>query len=238
MLGRGRFPTFSGWSQTASLTLALLLPITWVADVQMANAKPFSISTLQDLFPMTPRTPQCEVFQALLSNSKHSGIPKDSKSPTLEVLGFTPTLGQSGVATLLALLSLALVSLTIHIMHFLLPIGMQKCPGISTRNIFQSNLHITACNSLSCMLAGICRNSHNTACNSLSCPLAGIRCMLFLKLSNVLLSGKRLWRMHGSSKGASFSSSFIGLMKVVVLRGGEIGEEVCSVGKVTRETRL
>jgi hypothetical protein len=51
-------------------------------------------------FPMTPRTPQCEVFWALLSNSKHSGVPEDSKSPTLEVLGFTPTLGQSGVATL------------------------------------------------------------------------------------------------------------------------------------------
>jgi hypothetical protein len=49
---------------------------------------------------MTPRTPQCEVFWALLSNSEHSGVPEDSKSPTLEVLGFTPTLGQSGVATL------------------------------------------------------------------------------------------------------------------------------------------
>jgi hypothetical protein len=51
-------------------------------------------------FPMTPRTPQCEVFWALLSNSKHLGVLEDSKSPTLGVLGFTPTLGQSGVATL------------------------------------------------------------------------------------------------------------------------------------------
>jgi hypothetical protein len=50
-------------------------------------------------FPMTPRTPQCEVFWALLLSSKHSGVQEDSKSPTLEVLGFTPTLGQSGVAT-------------------------------------------------------------------------------------------------------------------------------------------
>jgi hypothetical protein len=49
-------------------------------------------------FPMTPRTPQCEVFWALLLSSKHSGVPEDSKSPTLGVLGFTPTLGQSGVA--------------------------------------------------------------------------------------------------------------------------------------------
>ncbi len=39
------------------------------------------------------------MFWALLLNSKHSGVPEDSKSPTLEVLGFNPTLGQSGVAT-------------------------------------------------------------------------------------------------------------------------------------------
>jgi hypothetical protein len=48
---------------------------------------------------MTPRKLQCEVFWALLLSFKHSGVPEDSKSPTLEVLGFTPTLGQSGVAT-------------------------------------------------------------------------------------------------------------------------------------------
>jgi len=50
-------------------------------------------------FPMTLRAPQCKVFWAFLSNSKRSGVPEDSKSPTLRVLGFTPTLGQSGVAT-------------------------------------------------------------------------------------------------------------------------------------------
>jgi hypothetical protein len=50
-------------------------------------------------FPMTLRTLQCKVFWAFLSNSKHSGVSEDSKSPTLGVLGFTPTLGQSGVAT-------------------------------------------------------------------------------------------------------------------------------------------
>jgi hypothetical protein len=48
---------------------------------------------------MTQRTHQCEVFWALLSNSKHLGVLEDSKSPTLGVLGFTPTFGQSGVAT-------------------------------------------------------------------------------------------------------------------------------------------
>jgi serine/threonine protein kinase len=35
----------------------------------------------------------------LANNSKHSGVPEDPKSPTLGVLGFTPTLGQSRVAT-------------------------------------------------------------------------------------------------------------------------------------------
>jgi hypothetical protein len=50
-------------------------------------------------FLMTQRILQCKVFWALLSNPKHSRVPEDSKSPTLGVLGFTPTLGQSGVAT-------------------------------------------------------------------------------------------------------------------------------------------
>jgi hypothetical protein len=50
-------------------------------------------------FPMTPRTPQCEVFFPLLSSSEHSGVPKDSKSPLFQVLGFTPTLDQVRVAT-------------------------------------------------------------------------------------------------------------------------------------------
>jgi hypothetical protein len=41
------------------------------------------------------------VFWALLLSFKHSRVPEDSKSPTLEVLGFIPTLGQSGVTTTL-----------------------------------------------------------------------------------------------------------------------------------------
>jgi hypothetical protein len=49
---------------------------------------------------MTPRTPQGEVFCPLLSSSEHSGVPEDSKSSLFfQVLGFTPTLGQSRVAT-------------------------------------------------------------------------------------------------------------------------------------------
>jgi hypothetical protein len=49
---------------------------------------------------MTPRTPQCEVFWSLLSNSKHSGVPEDSKSPTLGVGVSSSHFTQSGVATL------------------------------------------------------------------------------------------------------------------------------------------
>ncbi len=48
---------------------------------------------------MTSRTPPGEVFWALLSSSKHSGVPKDSNSGLFQVLGFTPTLGQSRGAT-------------------------------------------------------------------------------------------------------------------------------------------
>jgi hypothetical protein len=48
---------------------------------------------------MTPRTPQCEVFWALLSSFEHSGVPADYRSPTFPSVGLHPTLGQSGVAT-------------------------------------------------------------------------------------------------------------------------------------------
>jgi hypothetical protein len=53
---------------------------------------------------MTLRTPQGEVFWALLSSSEHSGVPEDSNSRLFQVLGFTPTLGQSRGATLVILL--------------------------------------------------------------------------------------------------------------------------------------
>jgi len=39
---------------------------------------------------MTPRTPQCEVFWALLPSSKHSGVPRDSKPPTFPSVGLHP----------------------------------------------------------------------------------------------------------------------------------------------------
>ncbi len=46
---------------------------------------------------MTPRTPQGEVFGALMSSSKHSGVPKDSNYRLFQVLGFTPHLAKVGV---------------------------------------------------------------------------------------------------------------------------------------------
>jgi hypothetical protein len=50
-------------------------------------------------FSMISRTPQCKVFWPLQSSSEFSGVPEDSKSPTLGV-SFILTLGQSRVATL------------------------------------------------------------------------------------------------------------------------------------------
>jgi hypothetical protein len=41
-------------------------------------------------FPMTPRTPQCEVFCPLLSSFKHLGVPEDSKPPTFPSVGLHP----------------------------------------------------------------------------------------------------------------------------------------------------
>jgi hypothetical protein len=48
---------------------------------------------------MTPRTPQCEVFWSSKSSSELLGVPEDSNPNFFQVLGFTPTLGQSRVAT-------------------------------------------------------------------------------------------------------------------------------------------
>ncbi len=45
------------WLLVVSLTPVLLLPITWARDVRIANARPFSISTFQDLFNDTKNTP-------------------------------------------------------------------------------------------------------------------------------------------------------------------------------------
>jgi hypothetical protein len=41
-------------------------------------------------FSMTSRTPQCEVFWALLLSSEYSGVPEDSKFPTFPSVGLHP----------------------------------------------------------------------------------------------------------------------------------------------------
>jgi hypothetical protein len=43
--------------------------------------------------------PKCEVFWSSKSSSEISGVPEDSNPNFFQVLGFTPTLGQSRVAT-------------------------------------------------------------------------------------------------------------------------------------------
>ncbi len=72
--------------------------MTWATDVQMADARPFSISTLQDLSNDT-RTPQCEVFGACCRGLNIRESRRTPNPQFFQVLGFTPTLGQVRVAT-------------------------------------------------------------------------------------------------------------------------------------------
>ncbi len=88
------------------------------------------------------------------------------------------------------LLSLALVSMTIHFTCFMLPIGMQKHQGISTRSIFQSNMCIVVCNSLIYPPGGIRCNLCILVRSSLNCSPAGIRRTLLLRSSNVPFPSK------------------------------------------------
>jgi hypothetical protein len=117
------------------------------------------------------------------------------------------------------LFSLALVSLTIRVTCFLLLIEMQKRLGISTRSIFQSNLRIVVR-------------------SSLSYPLVGIHRTLLLKSSNMPLLGKTVpVDVRVVQRGLLFL--FVHWFNEgCCVEGGEIGEEVRSVGKVTREMRL
>jgi hypothetical protein len=70
---------------------ALLLPITWAADVQLTNERPFRTSTLQDLFNDTKNaqmqgdlTPEIELWVF--------GSPGGLQLPTFGSVGFTLTL--------------------------------------------------------------------------------------------------------------------------------------------------
>jgi hypothetical protein len=132
---------------------------------------------------------------------------------TVNVLNFLATLFQQ-------LLLLALVSLMIYVTHFLLPIEMQKRPGINTCSIFQKNLCIATPSSLSCPQAGIRCNLRIIARTSLSCPLTGIHHTLLLKSNNVPLPSKTIPANTQVLQRGSSSSSFIGLMRVVVWKGG------------------
>jgi len=136
------------------------------------------------------------------------------------------------------LLSLALVSLTICVMHFLLPIGMQKRPSISMCSIFQSNLRIAAHSSLSCPPAGIHCNLHITAHTFLNCPPTGIRHTLLLRSNNMPLPSKIVpVDVRILQRGLLFL--FVHWFNEgCCVEGREIGEKVCFVRKVTRETRL
>jgi hypothetical protein len=117
------------------------------------------------------------------------------------------------------LFSLALVSLTIRVMHFLLLIRMQKHPGVNTCIIIQSNLRIATR-------------------SSLNCPPASIHRTLLFRLSNVPFLGKTvLADAQVIQRGLLFL--FVHWFNEgCCVEGGEIGEEVRFVGKVTRETHL
>jgi hypothetical protein len=91
--------------------------------------------------------------------------------------------------------------------------------GVNTCNIFQSNL---------CITTRI----------SLSCSPVGIHCTMLLRSSNVPLPGKMV-----PADARVFQRGLLFLFvhwfnEGCYVEGGEIGEEVRFVGKVTKEMRL
>jgi hypothetical protein len=129
---------------------------------------------------------------------------------------------------------LALVSLTIHVTRFLLPIRMQKCSCISMRNIFHNNLCIATHSSLSYPSASIRCNLRIAMRSSLSCLPTSICHTLLLRSSSVPLPGKTVLM---DTQGLLFL--FIHCFNEgCCVEGGEIGEVVRSMGRVTKETRL
>ncbi len=122
--------------------------------------------------------------------------------------------------------------------RFLLPIGMQKRPGVSTRNIFQSNLCIAMCSSLSCPSGGIRYNLGIVARSSLSCLPTSIRHTLLLRSNSMPLPGKTV-----PTDGRALQRGLLFLFvhcfnENCCVERGEIGEDVRSMGKVTGETCL
>jgi len=66
------------------------LPITWAADVRIANARAFSKSTFQDLSNDTKNTPMRGVLPLAVESFEHSGVPEDSQPPTFPSVGLHP----------------------------------------------------------------------------------------------------------------------------------------------------
>jgi len=104
-------------------------------------------------FPMTPRTPQCEVFWALLLNSKHSGVPDDSKSPTFPSVGLHPhTWPKWGCDSnfafmLLFIVTITCLSLTLLMFYSNIDTTIPTCfvltlidSTICTSNVFNPNV--------------------------------------------------------------------------------------------------
>ncbi len=90
MSGRGRFPTFSGRESNCQFdSRPFFCPWFKLHMSKWPMRGRFRYLRFKT-FPMTLRTPQCEVFWSLLSSSKHSGVPKDSKSPTFPSVGLHP----------------------------------------------------------------------------------------------------------------------------------------------------
>ncbi len=88
--GRGRFPTFSGRESNCQFdSRPFFCPQFGLQMSEWPMRGHFRYLRFKT-FPMTPRTPQCEVFWALLLSSKHSGVPADSKPPTFPSVGLHP----------------------------------------------------------------------------------------------------------------------------------------------------
>jgi hypothetical protein len=124
-------------------------------------------------------------------------------------------------------------------------IGIYHNLGIIVRNSLSyslasihHNLCIATHSSLSCPPTSIRYNLRITARNSSNCPLVGICCTLLLRSSSVPLPGKTI-----STNARVFQRGLLFLFvhwfnEGWCVEGGEIGEKVRSVGKVTKETRL
>jgi hypothetical protein len=82
-------------------------------------------------FPMTPRTPQWEVFWPFNSSSEFSGVPEDSKFPFLGVWASPSHLAQSGAATLWLN----------DIIYNINKIGLQLCGKVNVTTLGEYTVH-------------------------------------------------------------------------------------------------